>query len=80
MIKVNVCTGSSCRMKGAQFVMEDLQRCISRKGLENEIEICRTGCMGRCQMDVGVKVDGEYFSVAPSEAEDFFRTEILPRL
>ena len=80
MIKVTICTGSSCRMKGAQFVMEDLERCVRRKGLENEVEICRGGCMGRCQLDVGVRVDGQYFSVAPSDAENFFLEEILRRL
>lgn len=80
MLKVTVCIGSSCHIKGSRQVVEDLQRLIATEKLEDKVELGGTFCMGRCQEGVCVTVDGEFYSVSPATVEDFFKNEVLKKL
>ena len=60
MIKIKVCIGSSCHLKGARNVVQDLQRLIAENNLEDQVELGGTFCMGKCQQGVCVTVDGEF--------------------
>ena len=80
MLKVTVCIGSSCHIKGSRQVVEDLQRLIATEKLEDKVELGGTFCMGRCQEGVCVTVDGEFYSVSPVTVEDFFKNEVLKKL
>lgn len=80
MIKVTVCIGSSCHIKGARQVVEELQRLIARDHLGDRVELGGTFCMGRCQQDVSLTVDGVFYSVAPEQTESFFEREIKGRV
>lgn len=79
-MKVVVCIGSSCHIKGSRFVVEKLQELISKNNLEDRVELSGTFCIGRCQDGVCVTVDDKFFSVTPETAEDFFQKEVLARL
>lgn len=79
MIKVVVCIGSSCHIKGSNSVLEQLQRLIAENGLNYKIQLAGTFCTGQCQQGVCVSVDGEPYSVSPETAEDFFKKAILPK-
>ncbi len=46
--KICVCCGASCISSGAEEVMKKLQEEIKTRGLENEVEVVPTGCMGPC--------------------------------
>ena len=76
-MKVTVCIGSSCHLKGARQVVETLQYLISENGLKDKVELGGTFCMGRCQEGVCVTVDDAVFSVSPETVRDFFVKEIL---
>lgn len=76
-MKVTVCIGSSCHLKGSRQVVEGLQTLIAENGLKEKVELGGTFCMGNCQNGVCVTVDGNNFSVSPDTVEDFFKTEIL---
>ncbi len=80
MIKVTVCIGSSCHIKGSRQVVEELQRLVGENGLKDKVELGGTFCMGRCKDGVCVTVDDEFFSVSPETTEDFFRSEVLARV
>ena len=75
-MKVTVCIGSSCHLKGARQVVETLQYLISENGLKDKVELGGTFCMGRCQEGVCVTVDDEFYSVAPDTVKEFFDKEI----
>ena len=78
-MKVTVCIGSSCHLKGSRQVVETLQRLIDDNKLEDKVNLSGTFCMQRCQEGVCVSVDDTVHSVSPETAEDFFRREILAK-
>ena len=79
-MKVTVCIGSSCHIKGSRPVVEQLQDLIAKEQLNDKIELGGTFCMGKCQQGVCVAVDGEFFSVSPETVSAFFEKEIRARV
>lgn len=76
-MKITVCIGSSCHIKGSRQVVEELQLLIAENGLRDKIELAGTFCMGKCQTGVNVTIDDECFSVSPETTKDFFENEVL---
>lgn len=76
-MKVTVCIGSSCHLKGSRQVVEEFQRLIAENKLSDRVELGGTFCMGNCQQGVCVTVDGELYSVSPETAKSFFEKYIL---
>ena len=79
-MKVTVCIGSSCHIKGSRQVVEELQYLIAENNLKDKVELAGTFCMGRCQEGVCVTVDDKFFSVSPDTVKEFFEKEILKRI
>ena len=80
MVKVTVCVGSSCHLKGSRQVVEGLRQLIVDNKPEDKIDLAGTFCMGKCEQGVCVTVDGELFSVSPDTVENFFNADVLPRV
>ena len=80
MLKIIVCIGSSCHIKGSRKVVEELQRLIAENKLGSKVELGGTFCMGRCQEGVCVTVDGEFYSVTPENVGEFFTKEVLAKV
>ena len=80
MIKITVCIGSSCHIKGSRGVVEQLQRLIAENNLGDKVELGGTFCMGKCQKGVCVTVNNEFYSVTPETAEEFFKNEVLSKV
>lgn len=53
--KICVCCGASCISSGSEEVLKKLQDEIKARGLENEIEVVPSGCMGPCNQGPLVK-------------------------
>lgn len=79
-MKITVCIGSSCHIKGSRQVVEKLQELISEKGISDKVELGGTFCMGRCKDGVCVSVDEEVFSVTPDTVKDFFEENIYEKV
>ena len=79
-MKVTVCIGSSCHLKGSRQVVESLQSLISEAGLGDKVELGGTFCMGKCQQGVCVTVDDRFYSVSPDTVRSFFETEIMAKV
>ena len=77
MLKITVCIGSSCHIKGSRQVVEQLQYLISKNELNDKVELGGTFCMGKCQMGVCVTVNDSFHSVTPESVEEFFTKEVL---
>lgn len=75
-MKVTVCIGSSCHIKGSRQVVEQLQYLIHENNLSDKVELTGTFCMGKCQQGVCVSVDDKFFSVSPENVKDFFNENI----
>jgi NADH:ubiquinone oxidoreductase subunit E len=80
MLKITVCIGSSCHIKGSRQVVSKLQQLIAEYHLSDQVELGGTFCMGHCQQGVCVTVDDSFHSVSPETVEEFFSKEILARL
>jgi len=80
MMKIVVCIGSSCHIKGSRQVVAELQRLIAEHNLGDKVELGGTFCMGQCQQGVCVTVDEVFHSVSPETAEEFFVREILAKV
>lgn len=79
-MKVTVCIGSSCHIKGSRQVVEQLQKLIEENNLREKVELGGTFCMGKCQKGVCVTVDEAFYSVTPETVTDFFEKEIMVRV
>lgn len=79
-MKVTVCIGSSCHIKGSRQVVEQLQQLIDKNNLGDKVEMGGTFCLGKCQQGVCVTVDDEFHSVTPENVTDFFKNEIAAKV
>ena len=80
MIKITVCIGSSCHIKGSRQVVEQLQYLIGENDLGDKVELGGTFCMGKCQQGVCVTVNDTFHSVTPENVEAFFAKEVLAKV
>ena len=80
MIKITVCIGSSCHIKGSRQVVEQLQQLIAENNLGEKVELGGTFCMGKCQSGVCVTVNDAFHSVTPESVGEFFAKEVLAKV
>ena len=80
MLKITVCIGSSCHIKGSRQVVEQLQYLISENGIGDKVELGGTFCMGKCQQGVCVSVNDSFHSVTPDSVTEFFNKEVLAKV
>lgn len=78
-MKVTICIGSSCHLKGSRDIIEGLQKLVADNNVGDKVELGGAFCMKNCVNGVSVTVDGELFSVKPDTVEEFFNNEILSR-
>ena len=71
-MKVIICIGSSCHLKGSRQVVEKLQALVKENHLEDKVELGGTFCMGDCVNGRQRHLDGEKHSVSPDTTEEFF--------
>lgn len=79
-MKVTICIGSACHIKGARSVVSQLQSLVSESATSDRIELGGSLCLGKCGNGVSVCVDGEYFHVLPENVREFFEHDVLSRL
>ena len=79
-MKITVCIGSSCHIKGSRQIVEQFQHLIATHDLKDKVELGGTFCMGKCQQGVCVTVDGVFYSVTPDTAKQFFEKEIRAKV
>jgi NADH:ubiquinone oxidoreductase subunit E len=78
-IRLTVCVGSSCHLKGSRRIVEQLQTLVETSGFKDKIELSGAFCMGRCVSGVSVLLDGVYHSLRPEETTAFFTRNILKK-
>ncbi len=79
-MKVTVCIGSSCHVKGSRQVVEQLQRLIAENNLGEKVELAGTFCLGKCQQGVCVTIGEDFYSVSPDTVEEFFEKDIKAKV
>ncbi len=79
-MKITVCIGSSCHLKGSRQVVEGLQKLIADHNLKDKVELAGTFCMSNCQNGVCVTLDDQLFSLTPESTEAFFNEHVLAKM
>jgi NADH:ubiquinone oxidoreductase subunit F (NADH-binding)/(2Fe-2S) ferredoxin/Pyruvate/2-oxoacid:ferredoxin oxidoreductase delta subunit len=68
---VSICSGTGCVANRSQECADALAQEIARQGLEDEVELRRTGCFGFCERGPVVVVEPDdfcYLDVKPADA------------
>jgi NADH:ubiquinone oxidoreductase subunit E len=79
-MKITVCIGSSCHIKGSRLIVEQLQSLIAENNLRDKVELSGKFCMGKCAAGVSVTVDDVHHSLQPENTAAFFRKNVLERI
>lgn len=77
---VLVCAGAGCVSSGCQAVKDALTTSIQAFGLEKEIKVIETGCIGTCDLGPVIVVYPEgvfYRKVKPQDAQDIVEQHLL---
>jgi len=80
MIKIEICVGSSCHLKGAPQVVEAFQQEIERSGLKDctELQLVGSFCQGDCINGVVVKINDQVLTrVTPEKVHNIFATWVV---
>ena len=80
IMKITICIGSSCHLKGSRQIVEELQKLVKEHNLAGTVELAGQFCMGNCQQGVCVTLDGEFHSLTPATTREFFESNVLTRL
>ena len=78
-MKVTVCIGPSCHLKGSAQIVELFRKNLKDYHLEESVSLAGNFCLGRCnRIGVTVQVDGEIFvGITPENFSEFFSEHIL---
>ena len=79
-MKVTICIGSSCHLKGSRQIVERLQALIQAHDLADRVTLGGNFCMGDCVNGVNVMLDDVKYSVSPETVDAFFENEILAKI
>ena len=76
---IQICVGSSCHIKGSQEIVELLQKAIDEYGLNDEITLAGSFCVGKCNREgVTIQVDDDvHVGVTRENFKEFFSDKIL---
>ena len=79
MVKVSMCVGSACHMKGAYATTQMFQEALSRLGIPDKVELTASFCMGECMNGPCVKInDVKFHKVDQDRVQSLVEEEILP--
>ncbi len=77
---VLLCYGGACISSGAESIKEVMEQEIAKAGLQNEIDVVTTGCMGTCELGPVMVIYPEgifYQKVKPEDAREIVQEHLL---
>jgi NADH-quinone oxidoreductase subunit G len=66
-VKVSVCLGTNCFLKGSQEVLNSVLRHAEQNGLENRLDVRASFCFEKCESGPTVMIDGQHISHCTAE-------------
>ena len=78
--EVIVCGGTECMSSGNDKIWENLQNKVKELGLESEIRIVKTGCVGFCEKGPIVKIMPDntfYAEVTPDDVDEIVAKDLI---
>ena len=75
-----VCSGTACKASESDEISHSLLQLIEEFGMEDEVQVVRTGCFGFCEKGPIVKVLPDntfYVGVKPDDAEEIIKEHVV---
>lgn len=79
-MRVTICIGSACHLKGSREIITKLQNYVKEKHLEEKVDLNGSFCSGNCVNGVCVTLNDQIYSLKPEDTKEFFEKEIMGRL
>lgn len=79
-MRVTICIGSACHLKGSREVISQLQSLVAQNGVAAQVDLNGAFCSNNCVNGVCVTIEETLFSVSPETTKKIFETEIMGRL
>ncbi len=81
-MKITVCIGSSCHIKGSRQIVEQCRALIAENNLSDKIELGGSFCIGKCnRVGVTVQIDDDiHTGVTPESFKEFFTENVIKKL
>lgn len=77
-MKISVCVGSSCHLKGSYNTINLMKENLEKNGLTDKVELAASFCLGKCTNGVSVKVNDEVITgVTPDTFDEMFNEKVL---
>lgn len=71
-MKIQICIGSSCHLKGAPQIIELFQKALVEHHLEEKVDLVGSFCLGKCGSEgVSIVIDDELITGVTQE--NFYR-------
>lgn len=80
-MKIYICVGSSCHIKGSYDIIQLTKQAISENHLEDKVLLSAAFCLGKCTDGVSVKIDDEIIcGISKDNFPDFFQQNVISKL
>lgn len=80
-MRLSVCVGSSCHLKGSYEIIQIFKKEIEDRHLEDKIELKASFCLGHCTSGVAVRIDNEFLdNICPENAKERFINDVLSKV
>jgi NADH-quinone oxidoreductase subunit G len=80
MVKISICIGSACHLRGAHSVLDAFISLVEKYDAQAVVDIEGNFCQGRCTEGVVIKVDDEIITnVSKDKVHDLFLDKVLGR-
>lgn len=77
-MKIYVCVGSSCHLRGSYDVINLMKENIEKNNLQDSVELSGAFCLGKCTDGVSIKVDDEVIcGVSKDNFDEVFSKYVL---
>lgn len=80
MVKLSICIGSACHLRGAHGVLNAFNALMERYQIAADIDLEGNFCQGRCTEGVVIKINDEIITdVSQDKVYEIFNKKILGR-
>ena len=81
MVKIAICFGSACHLRGAYGVLTAFRDLLDEYTVEGTIDLAGEFCQGRCNEGVIIQINDEIITnVSEDNVQDIFRKKVLERI
>ena len=74
------CGGTGCRASQSELILQNLKEAVRENGLQESVQVIRTGCFGFCEKGPVVKLIPDntfYVEVTPEDANDIVNEHLI---